>query len=181
MGNKWAAVLGFRLQIEGARPENFKLTGNLQDTGRPNGSDTGVLAISVSTPYLLEDLLAHHNLQNVWPNRPGGDHSKPPEVQRGDSTTVTVAGGMSGFPPGPSLNLGISAGKTRTWSETHQVICTRFKNVSPRVMFEMDFSSLPGQKSVPDALSFAVLITFPARPVAFGLELQISRGDASDR
>ena len=178
MGNKWAAVLGFRLQIEGARPENFKLTGNLQDTGRPNA---GILEISVSIPSLPEDFLAHHDLQNIWPNRPRGDYSKPPEVQRGDSTTVTVAGGMSGFPPSPSLNLGISAGKTKTWSETHQVIDTRFKNVSPRVMFEMDFYSLPGQKSVPDALSFAVLITFPARPVAFGLEIQISCGDASDR
>ena len=48
-------------------------------------------------------------------------------------------------------------------------------------MFEMEFFPLPGQKGVPDALSFAVLITFPARPAAFDLEFQISRGEVSGR
>ena len=92
-----------------------------------------------------------------------------------------MAGGVSGTPPSPSLNLGISAAKTQTWTETHEVIRTHFENVDPRVMFEMEFFPLPGRKGVPDALSFAVLITFPARPAAFDLEFQISRGEASGR
>jgi hypothetical protein len=135
----------------------------------------------VSISSLKEDVLALHDLQNVWPYRPRGDHSKPPEVQHGHSTSVTMAGGMSGLLSGPSLNLGISAEKTQTWAETHDVIRTHFTNVFPRITFGMDFASLPGQTSVPDALSFAVLITFPSRPAPFGLEFQISCGDVSER
>ena len=92
-----------------------------------------------------------------------------------------MAGGVSGFLLSPSLNLGISSGKTDTWTETHAVIRTHFENVDPRIKFEMNFSPLPKKKGVPDALSFAVLVAFPARPTAFNLELRISCGDVSDR
>ena len=167
-------MLGFRLEIKGAKPEHLKLTGNLQDRRRASG---GKLEIAVSISSLTEGFLTHHGWQNVWPYRPSGDHSEPPVIQRGTSTTVTMTGRMSGFPPG--LDLGILNGKTDTWTETHAVIRTHFKNVEPRIMFEMDFSPLPKKKNVPDALSFAILVASPARPVAFDLEFEIRCGDVS--
>ena len=90
-----------------------------------------------------------------------------------------MTAGISGVLP--SLSLGISGGGTDSWAETHEVIRTRFENAGPRMTFEMDFSPRPNKKGVPDALSFAVLVAFPAQPVAFDLEFQIDRGDVSGK
>jgi hypothetical protein len=49
--NKWTALLGFRLEIQGAKPAKLELTGNLQD---PALGREGILEISVSAIILPE-------------------------------------------------------------------------------------------------------------------------------
>jgi len=47
--NKWTALLGFRLEIRGAKPAKLELIGNLQD---PALGREGILEISVSAIVL---------------------------------------------------------------------------------------------------------------------------------
>ena len=88
---------------------------------------------------------------------------------------------MAGLHPIPSFSLAVAAGRTKSWSEAHQVVRTEFSNKSPRQQFVMNFSSLPGLKYVPDTLAIAVLVTYPGTPAPFNIEFQFKCRDASDR
>jgi hypothetical protein len=91
--------------------------------------------------------------------------------------SVTLSGRSSHL---PGFNLAVSAERTKTWSETREVIRASISPGSPRRQFAMDFSPLPGSKLVPGTLVFAVLITYPAKPVPFGLNFQIKIRDVSN-
>ena len=62
------------------------------------------------------------------------------------------------------------------WDETRQVTLTTFDNVYPRLEFMMEFTPLPGQKSIPAYLDFVVQVTYPGERAPFTLRLQFSKG-----
>jgi len=66
-------------------------------------------------------------------------------------------------------------------TETRQVVLTSFNNVSPRKEFVMEFTPLPGKKTIPSTLAFVVMATYPRERTLFILDLQFSNGESKDR
>ena len=54
---------------------------------------------------------------------------------------------------------------------------TVFENTSPRSSFKMTMKPGPGQKEVPNAIAFAVIVKFPSEPQAFALDFNFDRGN----
>jgi len=81
--------------------------------------------------------------------------------------------------PSHSLNYGFRVPKNG-WNETRQVVLTTF-DVPPRTEFAMEFTPLPGEKSIPATLAFIVQITYPGEHALFALDLQFSSGEYKDR
>ena len=90
--------------------------------------------------------------------------------------TVGIGGG-----PFPMPKVLFSGSKTVSHTETRQVVLTAFDNVSPRKEFEMEFTPLPGKKTIPSTLAFVVLVTYPRERGLFILDLQFSSGESKDR
>lgn len=81
--------------------------------------------------------------------------------------------GSSGLLPFSGFNIAVSPESAKAWEQTDEVVCTEFEGESPRGMFAMTFSSLPGSKQLPDVLAFAILITFQKKAAPFTLEFGI--------
>lgn len=71
--------------------------------------------------------------------------------------------------------------KKVSYSETHQVVLTSFDNVFPRKEFSMEFTPLPGKKTIPSTLAFVVMVTYPGERALFILDLLFSSRENKDR
>ena len=165
---KWAACLRFRLDVGGAKCERLKMTGTLW-----NDREEGVFEITVSSSLSMKHP-AYDGLQALDPPAPTGDHCEY-TIRHEQTTTGGAEIGVNG--PSPRFKLSISNSKKTGWDETCQITLTTFDNVYPRHEFAMEFTPLPGKKSIPAQLAFVVQVTYPGERAPFTLELQFSKDE----
>ena len=78
--------------------------------------------------------------------------------------------------PSPRFQLSISGSKKTGWDAVGQVTLTTFDNTYPRKEFEMEFTPLPGKKSIDSELAFVVQVAYPGERTPFTLNLQFDNG-----
>jgi len=110
----------------------------------------------------------------LHPPAPTGD-LRDHTLRHESATAATAENGFKG--PITQPKLSISGAKRMGWDETRQVVLTTFDNVSPRKEFAMEFTPLPGKKSIPATLAFIVQVTYPGERALFALDLQFSSGE----